>query len=265
MVSIANNNSIYEISGTSGPVVVLIHGLGVNRHMWKWQIHQFAQKYQVVTYDLFGHGDSPFPHISPSLSLYSSQLRELLDELDIRKVAVVGFSLGGMIARRFAMDFRDCLWALSIVSSPHRRTKEARAAVQTRVDQAKYSGPESTVEDALIRWFSEDFREQFPDHVDLVRQWVVANDRNIYPSLYQVLVDGVDELIAPEPKITCPTLVMTGDQDYGNPPAMSAAIAEEIPGSVVKILPGLRHMAMIEAPEHFNREVLTFLSAHEPI
>ena len=60
-------------------------------------------------------------------------------------------------------------------------------------------------------------------------------------------------------------LVMPGDQDYGNSPAMSAAIAEEIPGSVVKILPGLRHMAMIEAPEHFNREVLTFLYAHEPI
>mgnify|MGYP000881556281 CR=1 FL=1 len=87
MAYIASNNSTYDIAGTSGPVVVLIHGLGVNRHMWQWQIHQFAQKYRVVTYDLFGHGESPLPQISPSLALYSSQLRELLDERNRHTVA----------------------------------------------------------------------------------------------------------------------------------------------------------------------------------
>ena len=177
---------------------------------------------------------------------------------------MVGFSLGGMIAKRFAMDFENRFWALAIVSSPHHRAKKARKSVQDRVDQAKQCGPEATVEDALTRWFSEDFREKFPDRVESVRNWVMANDRNIYSSLYQVLVDGVDELIAPTRKIICPTLVMTGDQDCGNPPSMSVAIAKEIPGSVVRILPGLRHMAMIESPEHFNPELLTFLSVHKP-
>ena len=90
-------------------------------------------------------------------------------------------------------------------------------------------GPEATVEDALKRWFTEDFQKKFPERINVVKKWIIANDQIVYPSIYQLLVDGVDELIAPQQKITCPTLVITGDQDYGNPPAMSLAIAEEIP------------------------------------
>ncbi|MEY3080378.1 MAG: hypothetical protein RJA94_363, partial [Pseudomonadota bacterium] len=60
--------------------------------------------------------------------------------------------------------------------------------------------------------------------------------------------------------ITAPTLVMTGDEDYGNSPAMSRAIAAEIAGSELVILPGLRHMAMAEAPDLFNAKLMAFLS-----
>jgi pimeloyl-ACP methyl ester carboxylesterase len=52
---------------------------------------------------------------------------------------------------------------------------------------------------------------------------------------------------------------MTGDEDYGNSPAMSRAIAAEIPGSELLILPGLRHMALAEAPARFNATLLGFL------
>ena len=265
MAPISRNNTYFNVVGSAETVVVLIHGLGMNRHMWKGQIHQIAKKYRVVTYDLFGHGDTPLLPEPPSLSLYSLQLHELLNELSIEKVAVVGFSLGGMIARRFAMDFSDKLWALAIVSSPHRRTSDARKAVQIRVDQAKSAGPQATVEDALKRWFTEDFQKQFPDQMNMVRKWIIANDPIVYPSIYQLLVDGVDELIAPHQKITCPTLVITGDQDYGNSPAMSMAIAKEIPGSVLKILPGLRHMAIMEEPKKFNHELIHFLSSNDSI
>ena len=57
---------------------------------------------------------------------------------------------------------------------------------------------------------------------------------------------------------------MTGDEDYGNSPAMSRAIAAEIPGSELVILPGLRHMAPAEAPELFNAQLLGFLSKVKP-
>jgi pimeloyl-ACP methyl ester carboxylesterase len=100
--------------------------------------------------------------------------------------------------------------------------------------------------------------------MDEVRRWILANRKEVYAPIYQVLVDGVTELVAPSPPIACPTLVMTGDEDYGNSPAMSRAIATEIPGSELVILPGLRHMAPAEAPELFNAKLLGFLSKVKP-
>jgi pimeloyl-ACP methyl ester carboxylesterase len=95
--------------------------------------------------------------------------------------------------------------------------------------------------------------------MNMVRSWILANRKDVYWPIYQVLADGVTELIAPSPPIAVKTLVMTGEEDYGNSPDMSRAIAAEFPGSELVILPGLRHMALAEAPEPFNAKLLGFL------
>ena len=164
-----------------------------------------------------------------------------------------------MIARRAAMDCPDRLWALGILHSAHQRSATAHDAIQARVYQSQEQGPQATVEAALSRWFSTAYRDANPDVMDWIRTTILANDPSIYPRNYQVLVDGVDELIAPNPAIACPTLVMTGAEDYGNSPEMSAAIAAEIAASELVILPGLRHMAMVEAPRLFNQHLGDFL------
>lgn len=246
-------------SGKSRPTVVLIHGFGLERNMWKWQVDALKEQYTVLTYDLVGSGNSARPHSTPSLTMFSQQLLSLLDELQLEKAAVFGFSLGGMISRRFAMDHPERLWALGILHSAYQRDKAAHDAIQSRVYQAQSDGPEATIEAALERWFTEDFRNNNSDTMDFIRRSILANDKNIYPLIYQVLVDGVTELVNPQPPINCPTLVMTADEDYGNSVAMTHAIAAEIPGAVTTILPGLRHMAMLEAPAVFNHMLIDFL------
>ena len=67
--------------------------------------------------------------------------------------------------------------------------------------------------------------------------------------------------MTPDPAISCPTLVVTGDQDFGNGPEMSNAIAAEIAGSKVYILKGLRHMALAENPSLVNDLIIDFLKA----
>jgi len=178
----------------------------------------------------------------------------------ISALPVFGISLGGMIARRFAMDHADRLEALGILHSAHARDRAAHDAIQKRVVQAAQEGPAATVEAALERWFTDGFRANHPEMMDEIRRWILANRKEVYAPIYQVLVDGVTELIAPHPPITAPTLVMTGEQDYGNSPAMSRAIAAEIPGAELVILPGLRHMALAEDPGLFNAKLLSFLS-----
>lgn len=255
--------TVFESTGGQSPAVVLVHGLGLNRHAWQWQLPDLCTRYRVITYDLLGHGDSSAPTETPSLTLFASQLCELLDHLGLTKAAIAGFSLGGMIARRFAMDFPDKLWALAVLHSAHIRDPAAQAAVEARAHQAREQGPSATVNAALTRWFTDAYRAANPATMNLVRQWILANRREIYAPIYQVLADGVTELVAPRPPISVPTLVMSAEEDFGNSPAMSRAIAAEIAGARLVILPGLRHMAMAEAPELFNAQLKSFLERAE--
>lgn len=260
MASFTPRGTAYESFGSGPRVIALVHGLGLNRHSWQWQVPALSGTHRVITFDLYGHGDSSVPPTTPSLTVFSEQLAELLDHLGIARASIFGFSLGGMIARRFAMDHADRLETLGILHSAHARDKAAHDAIQARVVQAAREGPAATVEAALSRWFTDGFRLNHPQMMDGVRGWILANRKDVYAPIYQVLVDGVTELVAPSPPIAAPSLVMTGEEDYGNSPAMSHAIAAEIPGSELVILPGLRHMALAEAPELFNAQLLAFLS-----
>ncbi|MFT4782707.1 MAG: pimeloyl-ACP methyl ester carboxylesterase [Yoonia sp.] len=259
-MSIAPDGTEYELSGSEGaPVVVLIHGLGLNKDCWQWTTPALTDAYRILSYDLYGHGGSAAPPETPSLPLFSEQLKRLLDHCGIEYATIAGFSLGGMIARRFAQDTPQRAQALVILHSPHKRSDDAQAAILRRVDQARETGPQSTVEAALERWFTEAFRTANPEMMETVRGWVTANYKEIYHTIYRVLATGIDEIVAPSPPITCPALVITGDEDYGNGPEMSHAIAAEIAGAKALILPGLRHMALVEAPEAINRPIREFL------
>jgi len=250
----------YEVSGVEQrPAVVLIHGLGLNRECWDWTVPALEGRYRVIRYDLHGHGESAPPPETPSLSMFARQLAGLMDHLEINRAALAGFSLGGMIARRFAQDFPTRSAALAILHSPHRRTPEAQAAILARVEQACGSGPAATVEAALERWFTNVYRAANPAMMNRVRRWVLANDPDVYPTIYRVLAEGVDEIAAPDPPLSLPVLAMTGDEDYGNGPEMTRAIAAEIEGAETVILPGLRHMALAEDPAAVNGPLRDFL------
>ena len=122
MSEVSSNGSVYELSGpANAPVIVLIHGLGLNRHVWDNYASQLAHRYRVLNYDLFGHGETAVVPGKPSLTLFSEQLISLLDELAIDQCSMIGFSLGGMINRRFAMDHPQRLRALAIARVDFRR------------------------------------------------------------------------------------------------------------------------------------------------
>ncbi|MFZ5709627.1 MAG: alpha/beta fold hydrolase [Pseudomonadota bacterium] len=251
----------HEVTGPpDAPAVVLVHGLGLTRAVWQWMVPDLDGRFRVVTYDLAGHGASARPAGRPALGDLARQLSALLDHLGIARAAVVGFSLGGMVARRFAQDHPDRTAALAILNSPHRRTAAEQAAVLARVALAEAAGPAATVEAALSRWYTDACRASRPDLVDLTRSWVIGNDPGLYPGPYRILADGVEEVVAPSPPIGCPTLVLTAEADRGNGPHMAAAIAGEIAGSRLVILPGLRHLALVEDPAAVNRPVAAFLT-----
>jgi (E)-2-((N-methylformamido)methylene)succinate hydrolase len=260
MVDETADGTAYELSGPEGaPVVVLIHGLGLNRQTWQWHEPALAARYRVLTYDLCGHGDSVLPVETPSLALFSQQLLHLLNHLDIKQCSAVGFSLGGMINRRFALDHPGRVNALAILNSPHERSPEQQRLVEERAAQSSAGGPAATLDATIERWFTLSFRDAQPGVIALVRKWILDNDPVGFAQCRQVLARGVVELIRPEPAIRAPTLVMTCENDSGSTPAMSHAIAAEIAGARTIIVPGLQHMGLVERPTLFTEPLLQFL------
>ena len=248
----------WELHG-SGPAVVLTHGFGLNRAMWQWQLPALTPHFSVLTYDLLGHGESARPAGTPDLAMFSRQLLGLMERCGVERAALVGFSLGGMIARRFALDHPDRVAALAILNSPHGRSLAEREAVRQRVRQTEEQGPSANVEPALERWFTPAFRAEAPATIALIREWITRNDPAVYPQIYRVLAEGDAEIARGLERIACPTLVMTGEDDPGNTPAMARAMAGLIPGARLAILPGLRHMALVEAPAAVNGPLAAFL------
>ena len=219
-----------------------------------------ARDYRVLTYDLCGHGESALPLDKPSLKVLSGQLVSLLDELGIARASIAGFSLGGMINRRLAMDHPERVSALAILNSPHERTPEAQRLVEERAAETDAGGPLATIDATLERWFTPRFRHDDSDTVAKIRTLVLANDANTYTQHRQVLAHGVIELIRPVPPIVVPTLVMTCEHDSGSTPTMSMAIASEIAGAETVIVPGLQHLGLIERPDLFIQPILGFLA-----
>ena len=91
--------------------IVFIHGVDLTKEIWDQQL-EFFKNYNILTYDLLGHGKTPLEKSQLTFDDYNKQLLNLIDELDLKKIHLVGFSLGSLIARHFASIYGNRLSSL---------------------------------------------------------------------------------------------------------------------------------------------------------
>jgi pimeloyl-ACP methyl ester carboxylesterase len=248
----------YQVVGQGQPVV-LIHGVGLNKEMWGGQVVGLADTYQVIVYDMLGHGASPRPPANIDLKGYAEQLLELLDHLHLEKVAVIGFSMGGLIARAFALHFPQRLEALVVLNSVFNRSEQQRAGVIERTAQAAEHGPDANAEAALSRWFSLEYQGANPAQIKALRQTLAENDPQGYLTTYSLF--ATQDMYRAEDlgSLTMPTLIATGELDPGSTAQMARQLAQKIPDAEVVVLEQQRHMMPMESPRLVNRMLLEFL------
>ena len=247
------------LSEGEGPAVVLVHGVGLDHGMWVAQAAELAKRFQVIRYDLWGHGLSAPPPSPASLDDFVRQLVLLLDRLRQDKVALVGFSMGALIAQAFATAHPERLTRLVLCHAIFQRSPAERRAVAARVEQLAVGGPAATTEAALDRWFTPGFRDAQADQVEAIRRRLLTNDPHGYLTAYRIFATADAQAGRRLSRVTCPALVVTGADDPGSTPAMARALGDVLPNARVEILPGLRHMAIMEAPDRFNRILMGFL------
>lgn len=249
-----------EVRG-KGPAVLFIHGVGLDRRMWAEQLQALGATHTVVTYDLPGHGADAGNDSADNIDLdgYVADLAGLMDKLGCARAVLVGAAFGGAVARRFAIRHPDRVAALALLSQIARRSAAASRSVLERYRSAAEEGIEVILEPALERWLSADFRLRHPQAGDLVRDMVMRTRRQSFLQAYKVFATTDEELAGEANRINCPALLVSGEDDMNSTPADSHALAMVMPEAEVVILPRVRHLISIEAPERLNLELLRFL------
>jgi 3-oxoadipate enol-lactonase len=246
----------YQMEG-SGPPVMLIHGVGADGRNWDAIAPVLAVRYTVLRLDLRGHGRSG--HIVGPLALddFARDVVDVLDAAGVTRAHVVGFSLGGMIAQALGLDHAARVDRLVLLSAVAGRTEQERTRVRERLEILRTQGIAAITGAAQDRWFTAGFIAAHPEFVRKRIEELKANHPGSYAAAYTVF--STSDLGERLGGIVAPTLVVTGEFDVGSNTRMARFMHEVIEGSELRILPGLKHSVLVEAPEVIAEMVGEFL------
>lgn len=250
----------YEITGTGGPPLLFIHGLGSSCKDWEAQVVFFGQAFQVITVDLRGHGQSAKPPGPYSIELFARDLAALLKAIDLAPVHAVGISLGGMIGLQLAIDNPELLQSLCLVNT------EADFRARKLGEHLQYFTRRLIVHLLSMRGIGKFLgRRLFPKPAQaglrrtFSRRWA-ANDKQAYLSAFKAL-NGWSVLERLD-SIRCPVLVIAAAEDY-TPIARKKAYIERLPLAELAVIQDSRHATPADQPEIFNRILMAFLKKQQ--
>jgi 3-oxoadipate enol-lactonase len=246
----------YRVEG-NGPFVTLIHGVGANLDSWDEVAARMRQHYSIVRMDLAGHGRSGPIMSNITLEDLADDVRLVWDHLGLTSTHLAGFSLGGLIAQSLALSEPDRIERLIILSAVAGRTPQERARVVDRLELLREGGIEALTDAAEERWFTPEFRQRHPERVAQRMRELLTNDPASYAAAYTVF--ATSDLGDRIGEISHPTLVATGEHDVGSNVRMARMMHAAIKGSELRILSGLRHSVLVEAPRLVADMFMDFL------
>ena len=252
-----SNQNYYSFIDNNTDPLVFIHGVGLDHRMWEPQIRSLND-HSIISYDLLGHGRTPYGKEEVTLNDFSNQLDSLLQFLKIDKINLIGFSLGSLVALDFASKFQDRLKTLTLLGTTYGRTMEQRSLVIERFEQAKFNKPIS--KQALKRWFTDQYLNDHPEIYDQFIKILTKKDEDHLNFLkaYKLFTYHQDD-IGMIKNIKTKTLVMTGSNDLGSTVEMSKSLSNDlINSSFIEIKNG-KHLCSIECADDVNINLKNFI------
>ncbi len=247
----------YEIHGTQGPLVLMLHGLGSRGEDWVLQIEALQNEIRLVTCDLRGHGDSPSLPGWPTVGDFAEDVIGLLEQIGERSAHVVGLSLGGGVALQMGVDYPQQVKSLTIVN----------AAATLRVPRNRL--PSAFMRMALLltgrrrklgEWVAAGLfpRDDQQELRDVAAERIADNlSRNYLQAVFAILRFDIRKQVH---KISAPTLIVAGRLDRTVPLHAKVELANAIPGARLEVIEDSRHATPLDSADEFNRILLEFLS-----
>ena len=242
--------------------MLFVHGLGGSANGWLAQLEACRSRgWRGLAHDQRGCGRSDKPEGPYSVEAWAADAVRLLDALAVERVALVGHSVGCMVAQRAAASLGERVWALALCGGALSWPPEAGPVFEERARLARTGRTDLIAEAVAATGLSERCRREDPRLHGLLRELIAANDADGYAESAAATARGE---MADLDAIRCPVLAFCGEADPVTPPAASEAIAEAVPAGSTAVVAGAAHWCMLEDPEGTNRVLFGFLAGYAP-
>lgn len=247
-----------------GPVMVLLHGIFSSLHTWDGWVDELSAKYRIIRIDLPGWGLTGKAAFDLSIPAYVSFLHDFLEQLNLKKMTLVGNSFGGLISWNYAIRYPDQVQKLILIDAVGYPGKSPAAVTLFKIPgisffagrisprfifdmsvKQTYGNPAKVPRDILDRYYEialyPESRRQHTEILLMILDAMASGWRNVN-------------------KVTAPTLIMWGSKDSWVPLKMAHRFKDDIKESKLIIYDGAGHIPMEEIPEDTSRDADQFIS-----
>ena len=272
-VQVAGGRLFYESQGTGRPLV-LLHGAWASQRWWRWQIPALSRHYRVIAPDMRGHGRSSDRTDGYPLQAYVEDLDELLHELGVQETTLVGWSMGGMVALQYSLQYPLKVRALVLMATRGHRNPAMKPRILFQylftllhlfmdfTAPRKYDRSGASFQKESRKWIRRETRKVLTSQAPgEVFEWMVSELRGNPRRNYLDIARGLWNWEAGEGlrNLQTPTLIMAGENDPWAPPRFSRLLHDAIPDSRLRILEGQKHYMAMEKPDLVNTAIMSFL------
>jgi len=247
----------YRFDGEQGlPVLLLSNSIGTDLHMWDGQVPALTEHFRLLRYDARGHGASDVPSGPYSLDRLGRDVVELLDALGLRRVHLLGLSLGGIVAQWLGIHVPERVDRLVLSNTaaylgPPQQWDAPIAELLAAPDMR------ATADMFLRNWFPAHMLQAGDEVVEGIRRTLLATRREGVAGSWAAVRDY--DLRRTASLIRNPTLVVAGEHDTVTSAAHGKELATIVPGARYTELPTV-HLANVERPAEFLDAVVPFLA-----
>jgi 3-oxoadipate enol-lactonase len=245
-----------------GPLAVFLHGIGGHRHHWDDQLAAFGAHFTCAAWDARGYGDSDDYDGPLAFADFSADLARVLDFFDAARAHLVGLSLGGRIARDFALRHPGRVAALVLANTTAGFDSLSPEAVESFIRSRR--GPLEA--GRTPRELAPELARNLigPSAVAGAYDRLLASMAALRTTSYLKTIEAStrEDRGARIEAIAAPTLVVASDEDRLYPVALAADMARRIPGARLAVVRGAGHLSNLEQPQAFDAAVLPFLLEH---
>lgn len=253
----ANGVSLHYAVAGHGPWLTLAHPLGADLTVWDDLVPVLAEHFQVLRYDMRGHGQSDVPHGPYTIAQMATDAAALLSALEIPETHFVGISMGGAVAQQLALDAPERIASLTLIDTTDAYSAEEAATFRERAATARSDGMHELAKGTLQRWLTHGFREREPEVATRIRKLVARTPVEGFAAACEALA-GFD-VQARLSEIEIPTLVLVGEHDPTTTPKVARRLASGIAGARLEIVPEAAHLSIVEQKHFVTKALATFL------